>query len=162
MTPRILHQDDERTIAAVDSLIVLVARQPATADDVRRIGRELRTLALEYPKGVGYVHVIDSRPGEKRRVPDETRAAFVELAKNAPPEARCVAVVLLAEGFIAAAMRGVIAAVLAAFRAPMPLRVFSSVGDACGWIEACYEDAGSALAPAREVARAIEGMRRAP
>lgn len=160
IAPTILQTDHDRTIAIVDSLIVLVAQKPASAEDVRFIGRELRALIPGHPKGVGYVHVIDTRPGETRRVPEDTRSAFVELARTAPPEAGCVAVVLLAEGFVAAAMRGVVAAVLAALRTTLPLKVFSSIDEATRWVEGIHRDAGAPIAPAHEIARAIESLRR--
>ncbi len=138
---------------------MLVARRPATPEHVKRIDAELRALARTYPEGVGYLHVVDSRKNESRRVSDETRRAFVELARNAPPEARCVGIALLADGFIAAAMRGVVAAAVAALRARVPIRVFGAVSDTCSWIEETYRAAGLRIAPHAELARAVEDVR---
>jgi len=155
----IVHSDDDRTIAVVDALVVLVARRPATPEHVARIDAEIRALAKSRPLGVAYVHVVDGRKGESRRVPEETRKAFVELAKNAPPEARCVGVVLLAEGFVAAAMRGVVAAAVAAIRSRVPMKVFSSIEETCVWVEETLRAADAHVAPAKDLAAAIERLR---
>jgi hypothetical protein len=159
METRIVHSDDDRVIAVVDALVVLVARKPATPDHVARIDTEIRTLAKAQPRGVAYVHVVDARKGESRRVPEETRRAFVELAKNAPVEARCVGVVLLAEGFVAAAMRGVVAAAVASIRSRVPMKVFGSIDDTCTWIESTLREADAPIAPASVLANAIERLR---
>jgi len=155
----IVHSDDDRVIAVVDALVVLVARRPATPEHVARIDAEIRALAKKRPEGVAYVHVVDSRKGETRRVPEETRRAFVELAKNAPPEARCVGVVLLAEGFVAAAMRGVVAAAVAAIRSRVPMKVFASIDETCAWVEETFRASGARVATARDLAGAIERLR---
>jgi hypothetical protein len=156
---KLVHSDGDRTIAVVDAMVVLVARRPAMPEHVARIDAEIRALAKARPRGVAYVHVVDGRKGESRRVPEETRRAFVELAKNAPPEARCVGVVLLAEGFVAAAMRGVVAAAVAAIRSRVPMKVFSSIDETCAWIEGTLRDADAHVAPAKDLAAAIERLR---
>jgi hypothetical protein len=159
LEPRIIFSDDHHVIAAFDSVVVLIAGRPATPDHVRMIDRTVRELVVKWPKGVSYIHVVDSLPGETRRIPDDTRKALVDLAKGAPPETRCVSITLLAEGFIAAAMRGVVAAALAAFRFQVPLRVTSSVEETCFWVEQSYRKVGAPCPPARELTNAITKLR---
>jgi hypothetical protein len=156
--PRIIHTDDYRVIAEVDSVVVLVATRPATPDHVRIVDRSVKSIIREHPS-VSYVHVVDSLPGEPRRLPDDTRKALIELAKKAPPQARCVGIALLADGFIAAAMRGVATAALVAFRSPVPLRVCSTIDETCMWVEQSYRKARVDAPPARELQAAIEQVR---
>lgn len=159
MTPRILHADDHHVIAVFESVVVLVAARPATPDHVRLIDRTVKELAITYPKGLSYIHVVDSIPGEPRRVSDETRKALVDLAKGAPPQTRCVSLALLAEGFVAAAMRGVVMAAIAAFRMPVPFRVCSTIEESCFWVEQSYKKHGAPCPPARDLTLAITKLR---
>lgn len=157
--PRILHQTDASVLATVDALVATVATRPFTPEHVRQIDAAVRALITKRPSGVSWVHVVDTAPGESRRMPDDTRAALMDLARNAPPQARCVGIALLAEGFVAAAMRGVAAAALAAFTTPLPLRVYGSVEETCAWVEQVHRRAGSPIAPAAELARALQALR---
>jgi len=157
---RIIEADADRVIAAVDALIVLVAARPVTPAHVYRIDAAVRALIPRHPRGVAYLHVIDSRPGETRRVPEDTREAFLEIARKAPPEARCIGVALLAEGFIAAAMRGLAAAVLAAFKTPIPLSVFGTIDETCNWMVQVFRRAGAPIAHPRELTNAVKDLQR--
>ena len=157
--PRILHSDAGRTIAVLDTVIILVATCSATPDHVRIISDALAELTTAQPsRGIAYVHVIDSRPGDSRKLSDDTRRAFIELARSAPPQTRGVGVALLAEGFVAAAMRGVVSAAIAAFRTRIPMTVCGSVDETCQWIERMFYNAGERVSGA-DLARAIEAMR---
>jgi hypothetical protein len=146
-------------IAEVGPILVFIATSAATPDHVERVERSLLALIKRHPKGVAYLQVVDTLPGEARRIPEDTRKAFVEFARNAPALARCAGIALLAEGFVAAAIRGVAAAALSAVRTTMPLSVFGSVGDTCTWIEATCRKTSTPVPAARDLASAVDHLR---
>jgi hypothetical protein len=155
----VVFSDEHRTIAEVGPILVFIATSAASPDHVQRVERALSSLIKRHPKGVAYLQVVDTLPGEARRIPEETRKAFVEFARNAPALARCAGIALLAEGFVAAAMRGVAAAALGAMRTAMPLSVFGSVEDTCAWIEATCKKTDTPIPTARDLASAVHTLR---
>jgi len=156
---RILYSDESRTIAVTGTVIILVATRAVTPEHVRIISDALAELTSAQPsRGIAYVHVIDSRPGDSRKQSDDTRRAFIELARTAPPLTRGVGVALLAEGFVAAAMRGIVSAAMTAFRTRIPMTVCSSVDETCQWIERMFHNAGESVSGA-DLSRVIEAMR---
>lgn len=159
LKPRIIHADDHRVIAVFESVVVLVAARPATPELIGLVDRTVRELVHTHPKGLSYMHVTDSIPGETRRIPEETRKALVDLARSAPPATRCVSLTLLAEGFVAAAMRGVVMAAIAAFRMPVPFRVCSTIEESCFWVEGMYRKSNAPCPPARDLNLAITKLR---
>ncbi|HSQ62707.1 MAG TPA: hypothetical protein VLM85_05815 [Polyangiaceae bacterium] len=159
LQPRILYSDESRTIAVLDTVIVLVATRPLAPEHVQMIADALAEVTSTHPsRGIGYVHVIDSRPGDSRKQSDETRRAFMDLARSAPAQTRGVGVALLAEGFVAAAMRGIISAAMSAFRTRIPMMVCGTVEETCQWLERMFYNANERVSGS-ELAHAIEGMR---
>jgi hypothetical protein len=66
---------------------------------------------------------------------------------------------MLAEGFVAAAMRGVVAAVLKAMPVALPMKVFGSIDEAARWIEKAMREAGAKVVSGADLARAIHKTR---
>lgn len=150
----IIAADDAWALARWRGLLVVVWRKTPTLDRARQVGAELVALTAE-PGGptIHILTVIEGRAG----VPDvETRAVIKEALRGPRERIGSVAALVLLDGFVGAAVRASLAAMIVILRERHPIRVFGEPSETAAWLATRMGGVGEA-----EVAAAIEQVRSA-
>lgn len=126
------YRDADHCIGWLANVQLILSRQPPTSEFMRRIISELNALANDLRCGTGALLII--RAG--MRPPSEEARRFIqaELARSAMLGA---AQVVEGSGFTAAAMRAALSMLQLVARPPYPMKVFSDIPQASGWL--CQE-----------------------
>lgn len=135
------HPTDRFVLRTLGSTAMLVGNRPPTAAGLRWLEQELVRFGAQHPGRATYLHYAFDGGG-MTMPDDETRAAMRSLAEAVPKSFVSVAMILDYEGFVGAAVRGVVSGVLFAARAPKHLKLFGSVAEGRAWFEA-FVDAKS-------------------
>jgi hypothetical protein len=129
------HPDDRFILRSLGATLILVGNRPPSAAGMRWLERELVAFGAKHPGRAAYLHYAFDG-GEMVMPDDETRAAMRSVAANGPKAFAGIAMIMDYEGFVGAAVRSVLSGVLLAARAPKHLKIFGTVAEGRGWIEA--------------------------
>jgi hypothetical protein len=132
MTHRLL---DANTAFAVSGRIALfVSRHPPSKERVEELEVELQKLGRELDRFV-MMQIIWPRPGVKLEGMRETNARMDTALNAQHKHLAAVGIVMRDKGFLAAALRSVIAASMVMKGGPVPVKIFATPEDAAGWLD---------------------------
>ena len=130
--PRITHQAPNVTLATWREVFVSVWRAVGTVNDVRTQYAQQRQHAQKLgSEKVIAISVVQSRAAMS--LDADVRRAIEEGTKTTQEHMKASAVIITADGFGAAAIRSVIAALMMLNRPKFPTQVFGNDDEACAW-----------------------------
>lgn len=149
--PRILSEDDGHVAAMCGPLFVVVWKRAITVPAVSSLGMAMREAARAAPGGrVGTFSVVE----RGYALPSATERQEMVAAIRLNPIA-FVVVVYEESGFVAAAIRGILAGASLIGGSAMPVHFSSSVADGAQWVETSQSGFGSS----QELQTWIENLR---
>lgn len=125
------HEATGLTSALLGDVLVLHYRRTPTQQTVEEVERRVKA-AVAARARIGILVVIDP----DQPVPDAaTRMGITQLLERYAPHAIAIAQVPRGSGFMAAAVRAVLASITMVVRPPYPMRVFARDDEAIRWLE---------------------------
>ena len=140
------YRDAHVAISAVENVLMICWLGPPNLASATAFERATRTLASQYPAGVAHINVV-AKTTSPTSFEDAARKRFVAMLHD--PSLPLVASVTLYGdgGFVAAAIRGVLAGLAMLSRIPVKIRVVARADEAEGFVRDALQ-AANASAPA--------------
>jgi hypothetical protein len=129
---RIVSVDADVAFAFAPRVAVAVWRKDVTLVHLSAFATELRAF-LPSCEGRGYASITVIEPTISLRMADDVRAASEKLQRELAPNIRCMAYLVQAQGFVAAAARTIASGFVLITRAPYPLKVFGTTDECATW-----------------------------
>jgi len=117
----------------IGNVVVVVTTRPLQPEEIQRIGD--RADAAGAQGRMGYLHMLAPNDAAREPLSDKARKAFVDLVRRQQDKLVAAAIVIVREGFLGAAMRGAMTAIVMAARSPVPIKLFGDPADATRWLE---------------------------
>lgn len=127
----ILYVGPDHVVALHAGVLFMVIQDDPRPDVLDHQQRWLRKLKAEFPDGSGYVVVLRSDVPPPK---DSARANIRRILVEFGTVVNAGAMVVEGSGFVAATLRSVLSLINLASRPTYPLKVFSSVSEACYWL----------------------------
>jgi len=123
------------TVTSIDDLVIFVGARAPHGAAVEWLEREvLAARARDGARRGGYIHCVLAARDTDGNIDEHTRKAMLHFVKACTPKYVAGAVVLEQAGFVGAAVRSVISAVLLAARPEIPVKMFATSGEAGAWL----------------------------
>jgi hypothetical protein len=130
------HPTEKMSLTDIDDLVLYVGPRARSGVAIEWLEREV--LALRSRDGKerrgAYIHVVLTSHDRDGLIDDDTRRAMLHFVKACTPKFQAGAVVLEQAGFVGAAVRSVVSAVLLAARPEIPVKMFATGGEAGTWL----------------------------
>lgn len=127
----VLYVGPDHVVALYSSVLFMVIQDDPRPDVLEHQQRWMRKLKADSPDGSGYIVVLRSDvPPPKDSARANIRRVLVEFGTVV----NAGAMVVEGTGFVAATLRSVLSLINLASRPTYPLKVFSSVSEACYWL----------------------------
>jgi hypothetical protein len=131
VTARIWARDGQHCTALWNDVLITIWHQSVELYAIHRLHDGVNELLRRYPS-IALLGV--SRP-QVTMVPGQAeRRLLADLLHEHGSQLRCIASVILGEGFISAAKRTVLSTISMVARQPCPLRMFADLGTASDWM----------------------------
>ncbi|MFO0686189.1 MAG: hypothetical protein U0234_29270 [Sandaracinus sp.] len=154
LTLRIVSKSPGHVVAAFRPILIAAFTRPPSDGELREI-EGLASSALDEGLRGSLLYVV-ARRDMTGGVDPRVRSFFTDLIAKNQGRAGPTAVVVLADGFAGALVRGAVTGLIRLMTGRGQIRVFSSVGDACHWLATEQHIAGTALVAAwREAAAGL-------
>lgn len=137
---QVFDHDPEFLVGGWHNVLVTVWRRSATAPLIRRVAPCQRDFMRRFPGGFTLLTIVEP---QGREFSAEASAEAVKLGRESHPYIRAHAYVIEGRGFVAAAVRSIVAGVALLTRFQAPQQVFDTVGEAVPWIVGIAEAHGA-------------------
>lgn len=155
-SPQLLYWDSDMALGSSSHLFFCLWRNRTTPAGVAKFAAVIREYARDHEPDIGIITIIE--PGAKMPEPG-AREALSKLLKTQGGKVVISAVAFEGDGFMAAAVRGVVVGLNSLARQPFPHRVFANIQEISTWFEAKQAEVGVAF-PAAETRRYEAEFRR--
>jgi hypothetical protein len=128
----VFSSEDGVAVGELGRVCVVIWRDAVVEHRFERQQAGLADVVRRHRDGAGFLCVIEPTAAPPN---DRLRRASIKMVESHGESLRCVAVVIEGEGFRAAITRSVISGMLLLLHSRTPVRVFSRVGEAVGWMQ---------------------------
>jgi hypothetical protein len=159
LSTRVFHEASDLTLAAVGAVYVYIHRGSFAPANLPIMKLHENVFANERKRPFPILSILDVKGAHLFPFSKESRDAALELTRDTAAHVSCCAIVLDREGFVASAIRSIVATVNILAKPPYPIRVFGGMLAALAWIESRLDDGSRADFDAGAIANAVNAMR---